>query len=394
MRVLLVTEAAAKGTGRHVLDLAEGLIARGCEVHVLYSPVRMDEIFKKRLWSMQGLVHVALPMRRSIHYSDVAAVTATRRYLREFGPFDIIHGHSSKGGAVARLAAIGSGVPALYTPHALIMMTPDLPMFSRFFYSSIEFVLAKVSTRIIAVSLAEARLAAKAGLGESRVVTIPNGVGPPELSPRDQARNTCGATDNEIVIGSVGRLVENKGCDVLVQAFAVALRTVPQLRVVFVGDGPCKATVADLSSALGIADKVVLLGEIDARKVFAGFDIFAISSRMEAMPYVVLEAMAAGLPIVATISSGVETLVEDECNGKVLPMDDHQAFGAALARLAGNPALMSEMSRDSLKRVIPLTSERMIDRIHELYRTCVRPDAGAQPAHVDEDEPQLAGELE
>ena len=82
----------------------------------------------------------------------------------------------------------------------------------------------------------------------------------------------------------------------------------------------------------------MLLGEMDARKVFSAFDVFAISSRMEAMPYVILEAMAAGLPIVATTTSGIETLVEDGVNGKVVAMDDSTAFAAALAGMANEPA--------------------------------------------------------
>lgn len=387
LRILLVTEASAKGTGRHVLDLAEGLIERGCDVHLLYSPVRMDELFQARIASMPGLTHRELRMRRSIHPSDAVATWKIRRYLRQNGPFDIIHGHSSKGGAVARLAAIGSGVPAFYTPHALIMMTPDLSAARRRFYSSIEFILSRFSRQIIAVSPAEARLAVATGLGASRVVTIPNGVGPPQLSPRDEARRICGAGPDEIVIGSVGRLVENKGPDVLVNALAIALRTSSPLRVVFVGDGPMKTTLAELSSRLGIAGKVMLLGELDARKVFAGFDIFAMSSRMEAMPYVVLEAMAAGLPLIATTTSGVELLVQEGVNGLIVPMDDCDAFAAALVTLAADSSRMAQMADSSRRLIRPFTSERMIERILALYKKC------ADSRKVNS-EPQLAADAE
>jgi glycosyltransferase involved in cell wall biosynthesis len=389
LRVLLVTEASAKGTGKHVLDLAGGLIARGCEVHLLYSTVRMDEIFKKRMGSMPRLTHVALPMHRGLHVDDLSVILAIRRYLRQFGPFDIIHGHSSKGGAVARIAAIGSGVPALYTPHALVMMTPGLPFLSRHFYGSIELVLSRLCKYIITVAPGEERFALAAGLGKSRVVMVPNGVETLKLSPRDKARDICGARPNEIVVGSVGRLVENKGPEVLVNALAIALRTTPQLRLVFVGDGPLKASLGELAGRLGIAEKVVLLGEMDARKLFSAFDIFAMSSRMEAMPYVVLEAMAAGLPIVATVTSGVELLVEEGVNGNVVPMDHCAAFAAALAGIANDPARMAQMASASHRLVAPFNSERMIDRILALYENCVRDTA----AEMDE-EPELVGDVE
>src|SRR5438045_5689697 len=111
LRVLLVVESSAAGTGRHVMDLAEGLLARGCEVHLIYSARRMDQMFADRLAKLPAMKRLSLPMRRNIHPGDFGIVRAVRRYLGEFGPFDLIHGHSSKGGAVARLAAIGRGVP-------------------------------------------------------------------------------------------------------------------------------------------------------------------------------------------------------------------------------------------------------------------------------------------
>jgi glycosyltransferase involved in cell wall biosynthesis len=387
MRILLVTEASAKGTGRHVLDLAGGLIARGCEVHLLYSTVRMDAIFKKRMWSMEGLNHVALPMQRSISCSDLFATRATRRYMKQFGPFDIIHGHSSKGGAVARLAAAGTGVPAIYTPHALVTMDPHLSPLKRRAFASIEWALSKLSRRIIAVGPEEARFAVASGLGKSRVVVVPNGVGTVELPPRLEARHNCGLRADHLVVGWVGRLVENKAPDLLLKAAAMVMRTVPQMRVVFVGSGPLTDNLKTLSQALGVEDKVVLMGEFDARKVLSGFDIFAMTSRMEAMPYVILEAMSAGLPIVATVTSGVELLVKPSVNGAIIPTDDLEALANELAALATDSALRTRMGAASLQRVKALSIERMVDRIVSVYESCL----GSTASEWD-DEPLLAGD--
>jgi glycosyltransferase involved in cell wall biosynthesis len=107
------------------MDLAEGLLERDCDVHLIYSPRRMDKFFAHRLSKLRALKSVPLPMRRSIHPGDFAMVRGVRRYLREFGPFDVIHGHSSKGGALARLTALGTRAAAFYTLHGLIMMDPD-----------------------------------------------------------------------------------------------------------------------------------------------------------------------------------------------------------------------------------------------------------------------------
>ena len=97
-RVLMVVESCGGGTGRHVLDLSEGLLERGYDVHLIYSPHRIDQFFQRRLSQVRSLKHVCCSLRRSMHSSDLSAVRFIRRYMREFGPFDVIHGHSSKGG--------------------------------------------------------------------------------------------------------------------------------------------------------------------------------------------------------------------------------------------------------------------------------------------------------
>src|SRR5437660_780212 len=88
LRVLMVVESAGGGTGRHVLDLSEGLIRRGCQVHVVYSTGRVDALFLAGLSRLPELRRMAVPMRTSVHPSDWAAVRAVRRYAREHGPFD------------------------------------------------------------------------------------------------------------------------------------------------------------------------------------------------------------------------------------------------------------------------------------------------------------------
>lgn len=387
MRILLVVEAAAKGTGRHVLDLARGLIERGCEVHMLYSPVRMDETFRRRMWTMEGLIHVALPMQRKISPSDGFAVWATRRYMQRFGPFDIIHGHSSKGGGIARLAAVGSGVAALYTPHALVMMAPDLSPLKRRAFTFLEWFLSKLSTRIIAVGPEEARIAAAAGLGKARIVVVPNGVGTIEMPARQEARQNCGLRADHVIVGWVGRLVENKAPAMLVRAGAAVMQSVPQLRLVFIGDGPQAVHLKTLSKALGIEDKIVLMGEADARKLISAFDIFAMTSRMEAMPYVILEAMSAGLPIVATVTSGVEMLVKPSVNGAIIPTDDTEALSSELLALATDPALRARMSAASRRRVQAFSIDRMVERILSIYQSCL-----GKTASEWNDEPLLAGQ--
>jgi glycosyltransferase involved in cell wall biosynthesis len=382
LKVLMIVESSGGGTGRHVLDLAEGLIARGVEVHVIYSPLRADRLFLDRLAKIDGLRTLSLPMRTGPHPRDIGVVRAVRRYLRAFGPFDAIHGHSSKGGAIARLAAFGTGVPALYTLHGLIMMDPSLARWKWLFYLAIELMLSRRTARIIAVSPEEARAAVRVGLGRSRVVTIPNGIGPLKLTPRHEARHIMGVDDDALVIGFVGRLVEQKAPEVLVRAFAATAKVAPHARLAMVGAGPLDKPLRELAWRLGIADKIIWLGERDSRGVFAGFDVFALSSLKEGLPYVVLEALVVGLPVVATSWAGVEILVEPGVNGAVVPPGDDRAFARALIDLATSPSRMTRYAAASRARAAELTIDAMVERTLEAYQSLSESPAAAPAGEV------------
>src|SRR5690606_16473240 len=207
-RVMLIVESSSGGTGRHVLDLAEGLLQRGCEVHLAWSTRRVDAMFRTRLATLPQLHQLPLPIRTAPHPGDMGIVWKLRRHLRRHGPFDILHGHSSKGGALARLAALGTSARAVYTLHGLIMMDPGLGRAKKLIYSAVEGVLALRTAGIIAVSPEEARAAVRQGL--PRVSLIPNGVDEPNLTPRSTARQAMGVDKDQIVVGFIGRLVEQK----------------------------------------------------------------------------------------------------------------------------------------------------------------------------------------
>jgi glycosyltransferase involved in cell wall biosynthesis len=387
LRVLLVVESSAGGTGRHVLDLAQGLIARGCDVHLIYSTRRIDGTFQNRVNRIDGLHRVAIRMRTIMHPSDFGVVRAVKRYLREHGPFDAIHGHSSKGGAIARLAALGTDVPAFYTIHGLIMLDPGLAWWKRAVYLSIERLLSKRTAKVIAVSPEEQRAAIRLGFGEHRTAMVPNGIGAIALTPRHEARRALRLSDDAFVIGFVGRLVSQKAPHVLIESFAHVAMAAPNARLAMVGAGPLESELKALSEKLNVARKILWLGERDARGVLGAFDVFAMSSRKEGLPYVVLEAMAAGLPIIATASSGVEILIEPGVNGQIVATDDVEALSVALLRLASDQDTVARMGAASKRRAARFSIDAMVDETLAAYA------AGAQvrtKPQLDDDDEELA----
>jgi glycosyltransferase involved in cell wall biosynthesis len=147
----------------------------------------------------------------------------------------------------------------------------------------------------------------------------------------------------------------------LLRAFARAVESCPRLRLAVVGAGPLMQPMCELAVELNIAHKVLWLGERDARTVINAFDVFAISSRKEGLPYVVLEAMAAGLPVVATEASGVEILVQPGVNGVVVPTDDTARFGDALSALAANPEWRASCGLASRRLVSRFSIDAMVE---------------------------------
>jgi RraA family protein len=380
IRVLMITEASGGGAGRHVLDLSEGLLARGCDVHLIYSPGQADRFFREHLERIDALKQAPCPLRKKIHPGDLPALRRIRRYIRDFGPFDIIHGHSAKGGALARLAALATATPAFYTPHGLVLMDPGVPLRKRLFYQAIEWTLGGVTRRIITVSPEEQRLAVRKGIGRSRVSLIPNGIAPIAFPPRAVVRRGLGLSEDSVAIGFIGRLVDQKAPEVLVKAFAMVAHGEPLARLIVVGSGPLELPLRNLADRLGIGGRILWLGERDGTAVLPGLDLFAIASRKEGLPYVLLEAMAAGLPIVATATAGVELLVDHGRNGFIVPPNCPESFAAALGDLTSDPHLRAQFGRASLGRAAEFTTEAMVDRTIATYRHCLRgADRSADP---------------
>src|SRR5215210_593976 len=180
MKILEVVEASGGGVGRHVRGLCQDLILQGQQLTVAYSARRADEPFNQFLVDQHNEIRfVPLEIGREISpREDVRATFQLMRYIKEEDPFDIVHGHSAKGGAIARIAGRRFNIPTVYTPHGLIMSSPETSRPRAAIYTSIEYVLGQWATsRIIAVSEGEREFILELGLiPANRIVLIHNGL--------------------------------------------------------------------------------------------------------------------------------------------------------------------------------------------------------------------------
>ncbi len=371
MRVLLVTQASGGGAGRHFLDLAELLAAEGVDVTGIYAPRKLDMLFRRRL-ADGGLppMHV-LPMRRAVHPLDAMDYMKLVRLIRRLGPFDLVHGHSSKGGALARVAARRLGIPSIYTSHAIVTMDPTLPDWQRSIYGRIERWLARRTEALIAVSHDEAQHIRELGIDAAKVHVVTNGITRPDFCARDEARSRLGIAPDEIVIGFVGRLSNQKAPEVLLDAFALAFRDRPKVRLVMVGSGPLDEQVHRHARQLAFGPRVQLLGDVVFTTVMPAFDVFCLPSRYEAMPYVYLEALAAGLPIVSTRVGGATTAVQEGVNGLIVEPEDTAGLAQALGSIVSDESRRQQFAMASAQMADQFTAQRMTQETLAIYEQVV-----------------------
>jgi glycosyltransferase involved in cell wall biosynthesis len=196
----------------------------------------------------------------------------------------------------------------------------------------------------------------RAGVDASRLRIIRNGVelvDPVPEAQRRRLRQELGAADDDLLVGSVGRLSEVKRHDLLLEAFSDVARTRPDVRLAIIGEGPTRGALERQVERFGLSSRVRLPGAItDIRPIFEAFDVVALSSSSEGMPNALLEAAAAGRPIVTTAAGGAVEVVVDGKTGLVVPVDDRPSLAGALHRVLSDEELRRRFGSAAREHVI------------------------------------------
>ncbi len=374
LRILHVIETGGAGSGRHVIDLTRALAAKGHQIGIIYSALRIEPWFESAIAELRNVRSYSVPMRRRPHFSDLSAVRRIRRIIRHDGPFDIVHGHSSKGGAIARFAAVGTGCKVFYTPHAFVTMNVTLPGSKRFFYVWTEKFLAHLTDMLICVSSTEYDHAMSLGIARRRLQKVPNGLNPLPDVDRRTVREELDLRPEHVAIGFVGRLEAQKAVNVLISAFAECAQVQPSARLVIVGQGSDEQVLRQQAGQFGVADRIIWAGPANGARLMAGFDIYALSSIYEAFPYVLIEAAFRSLPIAATDVGGTRELVHDGVNGFVTAPGDIGGFAASLNTLVGDAATRKRLGAESCRLGENFTADAMAKKTLALYQELVLPN--------------------
>jgi glycosyltransferase involved in cell wall biosynthesis len=251
--------------------------------------------------------------------------------------------HGYKSDLLGRMAARRLGVPAVAVSRGWTSENWKVRL-----YELLDRWNLRWMDRVVCVSEAQAAKVRRAGTPAERIIVIPNAVQPERFKYRDSAqRSTLEQMFHQPpgrLIGAAGRLSPEKGFGVLVEAAAHALRVDPTLGFIHFGDGPLRKPIAQRIAALGIANRFLLVGfRGDLDEFMPCFDLLALPSFTEGMPNVILEACAAGVPVVATAVGGTPEIIADGVHGYLVPPGDAQM----LARRIGD-ALHSEPARQAM----------------------------------------------
>jgi glycosyltransferase involved in cell wall biosynthesis len=352
----VVTRAERGGAQTHVLDLACSM-RPGFEVSVATGEEGfLTEACREREIPVYVLPHLQRQVRP---IADARAFREIWQLIRKLRP-DLLHLHTFKAGFLARLAGRILGIPSVYTIHAWLYGTPAVSRFSSALSGPCERVAARWCERIITVSRAGARVVRGLRIGSpSKLVTIHNGL--PDCS--QQARLSPTETP---VITMVARFIEGKDHDLLLRAFA-RIPKGPRLRLV--GDGPTRASVESLARELGIQEQVDFLGNRDdVPSLLATSDVFVLASRSEMLPISILEAMRAGLPVIASDVGGVGEAITHNESGFLVPSGSISALTQALTDLTNNYALRLRMGQTGRQRFTEqFLSSSMEERTRSIY---------------------------
>lgn len=363
--VLHVLEALEGGTARHLGDIATH--AQGARHHVVVPPRRVggltDETALPRLAAAGATVHRLAMHRTPWSPANAAALARLRRLVGAVQP-DVVHGHSSIGGLLARLARAGR--PTVYTPNGITGVRAGV---------LVERALRRRTTAFVATSPSEAAHADALGLTRGvRVAVIPNGI---ELEPPPRPldlRAHLGLPPGTPLVGSISRLVPQKAPEDLVAALAVVLDRVPAAHAVVIGDGELADAYEAAVDATGRRDRLHRVPALDgAGGALDQLDLFVLASRFEGGPYAPLEAMRAGTPVVLTDVVGSRDAVVDGESGRLVPAGRPDLLGEAAAALLLDPAARARLGAAGRARVAERFDVRaMGDALDELYRSLLR----------------------
>ena len=367
-RLLLLFEPPDGGVPAQVLELARGLGSHG------YSPLVAGPV-EAPAWDAferAGVQTLRLPMGRALDPRRYGSTLGRLIALLRGGSFDLLHAHSSKAGVLGRLAGAATGTPVVYTPHCFAFARPGSALTQSGVVAA-ERALAPLTRAIVCVAEDEREVALRHHVARAeRLHVVHNGCRDCERESAPDPELAAFAGDGPVA-ACLSVLRPQKAIDTFLRAAPEVLRVVPQARLAVIGDGELRLPLEKLACELGLEGEV---GFFDFRppatRQLRQLDVFVLSSAWEAFPISILEAMACGIPQLATAVGGTPEAVSDGVTGLLCRPNDPPGLARALVALLTDPERRAGMAGASRARhAAAFTVERMVASTAAVYEAAL-----------------------
>jgi glycosyltransferase involved in cell wall biosynthesis len=364
--VLVIADSGLGGGTSHVLSLLKNVDKDKFETHLICpagylsktaKQLRDVEVYNISMHSKFDLVSF-LQLRETIEKIQSEG--------NPFGPM-IVHAHGQRAGLFSAFAARKS-IRKIYTEHNFDDTYQLKNPINNFIQKSILKAVCHRYDLIIAVSEAvKTYLVSRRFADPNEVIVMPNGI---DLSVWSGLKKThkIDTANRHPVVGTVGSLVAKKGQKFLIQAFAQFTKKYPLARLEIVGDGPEKASLQEMVYEMQLTKNVSFLGsQKDVAPIVSKWDVFTLPSISETFGIVLLEAMALGIPVIATKVGGIPDIITNGKNGLLVESKDSIALCKAMEKILDHPAMAAELKRNGEKRIADFDITKIVEKIENIY---------------------------
>jgi len=377
LRIVHVLRAPVGGLFRHVQDLSREQTARGHEVGIIADSLTGGDMAEKQLAALAprlSLGIMRLPIHRLPHPSDLSAGIAVNRRIAALRP-DIIHGHGSKGGVYARMTGLlagGKSPVRIYTPHGGSLNYEPGSLSHRVFMAMEALLAARTDALLFESAFIAGRFEAFVGKPKGLARIIPNGISDAEFAPVEPQPDAADLL-------YVGEFRDAKGLDTLIDALALLARRDLAPSVMLIGDGPDRAALEARAGQMGLAGQIRFGKPRPAREAFALGKAMVVPSRFESLPYIVLEAAGARIPLVATNVGGMAEIFGPYAD-RLIAADNPEILAGALQRLLEEPPEQRVQKAQALADHVAarFSVSHMAEKVIEGYRDALAARGGAR----------------
>lgn len=366
LNILHVFRTPVGGLFRHVMDLARAHAERGHRVGLIADSTTGGERADAAFAALEPLLAhgiTRIPMSRQVGPADWKPILHTMRRASAANA-DVLHGHGAKGGAYARLALGNRRAIRVYTPHGGSLWFSKDTLKGKFYLAAERLFMKRSDLLLYESQFSADASRVNIGVPDCLVRVVHNGVSRAEFEPVVPAPD---ATD----IVFIGELRQLKGVDLLIEAIATLRRNGRPLTATLVGAGPDREAFVAQTAAAGLSDAIKFPGAMNARQAFRLGRLMVVPSRAESLPYIVLETIAAQVPLITTRVGGIPEIYGPLADTLIAP-DSADALIAAIAEALDHPERLAQRMKALNERVAKLFSvDAMVDGVLAGYRAAL-----------------------